>query len=67
MGIGLLLLKYEDPVRQEAARKTVPLERLEEKALVSLAKVRASLLYHMENLPSDSYDNGMKKEYFMSS
>ncbi|XP_021891211.1 peptide-N(4)-(N-acetyl-beta-glucosaminyl)asparagine amidase isoform X2 [Carica papaya] len=38
MGIGLLLLKYEDPVRQEAARKTVPLERLEEKALVSLAK-----------------------------
>ncbi|PON73862.1 Transglutaminase-like [Parasponia andersonii] len=29
---------YEDPVRQEAARKTVPVEELEEKALVSLAK-----------------------------
>lgn len=29
---------YEDPVRQEAARKTVPVEQLEEKALVSLAK-----------------------------
>eukprot|EP00258_Populus_trichocarpa_P023348 XP_024439367.1 peptide-N(4)-(N-acetyl-beta-glucosaminyl)asparagine amidase isoform X3 [Populus trichocarpa] len=29
---------YEDPVRQEAARKTVPREELEEKALVSLAK-----------------------------
>ncbi|XP_048324055.1 peptide-N(4)-(N-acetyl-beta-glucosaminyl)asparagine amidase isoform X1 [Ziziphus jujuba] len=29
---------YEDPVRQEAARKTVPIEELEEKALVSLAK-----------------------------
>ncbi|EXB93247.1 Peptide-N(4)-(N-acetyl-beta-glucosaminyl)asparagine amidase [Morus notabilis] len=29
---------YEDPERQEAARKTVPKEELEEKALVSLAK-----------------------------
>ncbi|XP_031397412.1 peptide-N(4)-(N-acetyl-beta-glucosaminyl)asparagine amidase isoform X2 [Punica granatum] len=29
---------YEDPKRQEAARRTVPLEELEEKALVSLAK-----------------------------
>lgn len=29
---------YEDPVRQEAARKTVSKEELEEKALVSLAK-----------------------------
>ncbi|XP_065852172.1 peptide-N(4)-(N-acetyl-beta-glucosaminyl)asparagine amidase [Euphorbia lathyris] len=29
---------YEDPARQEAARKTVPFEELEEKALVSLAK-----------------------------
>lgn len=35
------LVQYEDPVRQEAARKTVPIEDLEEKALVSLAKVRA--------------------------
>ncbi|TYJ11467.1 hypothetical protein E1A91_A11G278700v1 [Gossypium mustelinum] len=32
------VLLYEDPVRQEAARKTVPLDNLEEKALVSLAK-----------------------------
>ncbi|PIA37637.1 hypothetical protein AQUCO_03000293v1 [Aquilegia coerulea] len=30
--------QYEDPVRQEAARKTVPVDELEEKALVSLAK-----------------------------
>jgi peptide-N4-(N-acetyl-beta-glucosaminyl)asparagine amidase len=29
---------YEDSVRQEAARKTVPVEELEEKALISLAK-----------------------------
>ncbi|KAK4849857.1 hypothetical protein QYF36_001422 [Acer negundo] len=29
---------YEDPIRQEAARKTVSVEELEEKALVSLAK-----------------------------
>lgn len=28
-------------MRQEVARKTVPLDNLEEKALVSLAKVRA--------------------------
>ncbi|KAG8479102.1 hypothetical protein CXB51_028981 [Gossypium anomalum] len=32
------VLLYEDPVRQEAARKTVRLDNLEEKALVSLAK-----------------------------
>ncbi|KAK6233012.1 hypothetical protein SCA6_003085 [Theobroma cacao] len=32
------VLMYEDPVRQEAARKTVPVDNLEEKALVSLAK-----------------------------
>ncbi|KAJ9180117.1 hypothetical protein P3X46_008399 [Hevea brasiliensis] len=32
------VLMYEDPARQEAARKTVPVEELEEKALVSLAK-----------------------------
>uniref|UniRef100_A0A2P2LVP4 Uncharacterized protein MANES_08G133100 n=1 Tax=Rhizophora mucronata TaxID=61149 RepID=A0A2P2LVP4_RHIMU len=32
------VLMYEDPVRQEAARKTVPVEELEEKALISLAK-----------------------------
>ncbi|TXG65907.1 hypothetical protein EZV62_007182 [Acer yangbiense] len=29
---------YEDPIRQETARKTVSVEELEEKALVSLAK-----------------------------
>nr|CAB3458002.1 unnamed protein product [Digitaria exilis] len=33
------MLQYEDPARQEAARKTVPIHELEEKALVSLAKV----------------------------
>uniref|UniRef100_A0A1J3JQJ4 Peptide-N(4)-(N-acetyl-beta-glucosaminyl)asparagine amidase n=1 Tax=Noccaea caerulescens TaxID=107243 RepID=A0A1J3JQJ4_NOCCA len=33
------ILMYEDPVRQDAARKTVPKDELEEKALVSLAKV----------------------------
>ncbi|RLM85863.1 hypothetical protein C2845_PM04G25180 [Panicum miliaceum] len=33
------VLMYEDPVRQEAARKTVPIHELEEKALVSLAKI----------------------------
>ncbi|KAL6658011.1 hypothetical protein ACP70R_005791 [Stipagrostis hirtigluma subsp. patula] len=32
------VLMYEDPVRQEAARMTVPMYELEEKALVSLAK-----------------------------
>lgn len=32
------VLMYEDPARQEAARKTVPIDELEEKALVSLAK-----------------------------
>ncbi|XP_057721476.1 peptide-N(4)-(N-acetyl-beta-glucosaminyl)asparagine amidase isoform X1 [Arachis stenosperma] len=32
------VLMYEDAMRQEAARKTVPMEELEEKALVSLAK-----------------------------
>ncbi|PKA52565.1 Peptide-N(4)-(N-acetyl-beta-glucosaminyl)asparagine amidase [Apostasia shenzhenica] len=32
------VLQYEDPVRQEAARKSVPVEELQEKALVSLVK-----------------------------
>ncbi|KAL4376937.1 hypothetical protein GQ457_02G034590 [Hibiscus cannabinus] len=32
------VLLYEDPARQEAARKTVPVDTLEEKAFVSLAK-----------------------------
>ncbi|KAE8659956.1 Peptide-N(4)-(N-acetyl-beta-glucosaminyl)asparagine amidase [Hibiscus syriacus] len=32
------VLLYEDPARQEAARKTVPVDNLEEKAFVSLAK-----------------------------
>lgn len=35
----LCVFQYEDPARQEAARKTVPKDELEEKALVSLAKV----------------------------
>lgn len=33
-------MQYEDPVRQDAARKTVPFDEIEEKALVALAKVR---------------------------
>ncbi|CAI9102617.1 OLC1v1000917C4 [Oldenlandia corymbosa var. corymbosa] len=32
------VLMYEDPHRQEAARKTVPIDKLEEKALVALAR-----------------------------
>ncbi|XP_042477367.1 peptide-N(4)-(N-acetyl-beta-glucosaminyl)asparagine amidase [Macadamia integrifolia] len=32
------VLMYEDPVRQSAAREAVPVDELEEKALVSLAK-----------------------------
>ncbi|KAG5539355.1 hypothetical protein RHGRI_019791 [Rhododendron griersonianum] len=32
------VLMYEDPNRQDAARNTVPVEKLEEKALVALAK-----------------------------
>ncbi|KAF0908188.1 hypothetical protein E2562_023816 [Oryza meyeriana var. granulata] len=32
------VLMYEDPMRQEAARKTVPIDELQEKALISLAK-----------------------------
>ncbi|XP_019053734.1 PREDICTED: peptide-N(4)-(N-acetyl-beta-glucosaminyl)asparagine amidase isoform X2 [Nelumbo nucifera] len=32
------VLMYEDPIRQEAARKSVPIDELEEKALLSLAK-----------------------------
>ncbi|KAK2365173.1 DNA repair protein Rad4 family [Trifolium repens] len=33
------VLMYEDEIRQDAARKSVPVEELEEKALVSLAKL----------------------------
>ncbi|CAN6453814.1 unnamed protein product [Victoria cruziana] len=32
------VLMYEDHIRQEAARKTVPMDELEEQALISLAK-----------------------------
>ncbi|KAF9670089.1 hypothetical protein SADUNF_Sadunf13G0032200 [Salix dunnii] len=41
---------YEDPVRQEAARKTVPREELEEKALVSLAKNNEQQKVNMDML-----------------
>lgn len=37
-------LQYEDPISQEAARKNVPVEEIQEKALVSLAKVPLNLL-----------------------
>uniref|UniRef100_A0A453EJ04 Uncharacterized protein n=1 Tax=Aegilops tauschii subsp. strangulata TaxID=200361 RepID=A0A453EJ04_AEGTS len=33
------VLKYEDPVRQEAALNMVPVDELKEKALISLAKL----------------------------
>ena len=39
----ICILQYEDVRRQEAARRTVPVEELEEKALVSLANVRACI------------------------
>ncbi|KAJ0982904.1 hypothetical protein J5N97_011159 [Dioscorea zingiberensis] len=32
------VLMYEDPIRQEAARKSVPVDEIEEKALIALAK-----------------------------
>lgn len=35
----MVLAQYEDPHRQEAARKTVPADKLEEKAMVALARV----------------------------
>lgn len=44
------MLQYEDATRQEAARKSVPVEELEEKALVSLAKVRAFIFLFQENI-----------------
>uniref|UniRef100_A0A0E0I152 Rad4/PNGase transglutaminase-like fold domain-containing protein n=1 Tax=Oryza nivara TaxID=4536 RepID=A0A0E0I152_ORYNI len=39
------VLMYEDPMRQEAARKTVPMDELQEKALVSLAKLFLEFKY----------------------
>jgi hypothetical protein len=43
-------LQYEDERRQEAARNTVHVEELEEKALVSLAKVRACKFFFQEKI-----------------
>lgn len=37
-----MLAQYEDLQRQEAARKSVPVEKLEEKAMIALARVRKS-------------------------
>ncbi|XP_022868029.1 peptide-N(4)-(N-acetyl-beta-glucosaminyl)asparagine amidase-like [Olea europaea var. sylvestris] len=47
------VLMYEDPHRQEAARKTVPVDKLEEKALIALARVRAFIfnLYGLQICP----------------
>lgn len=49
------ILQYEDESRQEAARKSVPVEELEEKALVSLAKVRSCKFIFQKKIltPSD--------------
>jgi len=44
------VLQYEDPTRQEAARKSVPVEELEEKALVSLAKVGEFVIVYCTNV-----------------
>jgi hypothetical protein len=44
------ILQYEDEIRQDAARKSVPVEELEEKALVSLAKVRACKFIFQEKI-----------------
>jgi len=41
-------LQYEDPTYQEAARKTVPIAELEERALVALAKKVGSLLSFLD-------------------
>lgn len=38
-----MLAQYEDPHRQEAARKTVPVDKLEEKAAVALARVSSPI------------------------
>lgn len=54
-----VFLQYEDPERQEAARKSVPVDEIEEKALVSLAKVQFflpfSLLHGLVDLYLDRY------------
>lgn len=42
----MVLVQYEDPQRQEAARKTVPVDKLEEKAVVALARVTAPIFNH---------------------
>ncbi|KAL0455283.1 UNVERIFIED_CONTAM: Peptide-N(4)-(N-acetyl-beta-glucosaminyl)asparagine amidase [Sesamum latifolium] len=45
------VLMYEDPYRQEAAQKTVPVEKLEEKAMVALARVKAPIfIIHIPSL-----------------
>lgn len=41
----MLVTQYEEPRRQEAARVTVPVDKLEEKALIALARVRAPDFY----------------------
>ena len=45
--VTLFWMQYEDPMRQEAALKTVPVDELKEKALISLAKVSVSVSYLM--------------------
>lgn len=39
----MILVQYDDPQRLEAARKTVPRDKLEEKAVVALARVTAPI------------------------
>ena len=50
-------MQYEDPVGQEAARKTVPICELEEKALVSLAKVSLWSFFSFVPMQDVFYDS----------
>lgn len=56
--MDMILAQYEDPHRQEAARKTVPVDKLEEKAIVALARVRSPIF----NLQDCIYQEKKKKE-----
>ena len=50
-------MQYEDPVGQEAARKTVPICELEEKSLVSLAKVSLWSFFSFVPMQDVFYDS----------
>lgn len=61
------ILQYEDPTRQEAARKSVPVEELEEKALVSLAKVGEFILVYCTNIEfRRGYQSALSKSNYFT-